>query len=73
MAGRGSGIGMSYLGGLGATTTGGPAGGTLNPGIYGKRRGMGSLRTHHWLWILVLLELGLLVFMRYSFRRYHGG
>lgn len=47
-----------------------------NPGsIYGPkvRNGMGSMAVHHWLWVLVAIELGLLVLLRYSFRHYHAG
>lgn len=78
MAGRGSGIGMGNLGGMGA---GGPGPSTTStrsaaPGqLYGaKVKGGNAMGTHHWLWILVLLELSVLVLLRkVVFKSYHGG
>ena len=34
---------------------------------------LAGMRPHMWLWVLVLIEIGLLVVMRVQFRRYHGG
>jgi hypothetical protein len=79
MAGRGSGIGQGYTGGLGVTGVGGSATSlrTANPGqLYGPKGGGGvsGLGVHHWLWILVALELGFLVVMRaIVFKSYHAG
>lgn len=79
MAGRGSGIGMgaAFGGGLGTGGIGGSATSRrpAAPGqVYGPRvRGAATLQTHHWLWLLVALEVGALVVLRYLFRQYHGG
>lgn len=78
MAGRGSGIGQSLLGGFGVGNVGGPATSTRSaaPGqLYGPKAGsMSNMRTHHWLWVLVALEIGALVLLRVVvFGRYHGG
>ena len=76
MAGRGSGIGMSASAGLGYGTSKGGVQGDLRTGsLYGGngKYSMGAMRTHHWLWLLVALELGTLILIRYCFRRYHGG
>jgi hypothetical protein len=79
MAGRGSGIGLGFMGGLGA---GGPGPSSTStrpaaPGqLYGPkvRQGMGNMGTHHWLWVLVLIEIGTLVLLRQVvFKSYHGG
>ena len=35
---------------------------------------LGGMKTHHWLWVLVGLEVAVLVFLRVGvFARYHGG
>ena len=76
MAGRGSGIGMSALAGAGyGTSSGGVMGDVRGGTLYaGKSRfGMGKLGAHHWLWVLVLIEIGMLFLLRVQFRRYHGG
>jgi hypothetical protein len=79
MAGRGSGIGLGAVGGLGVSGVGGSQTSLRSaaPGqLYGpKSASTGSgLGVHHWLWILVGLEIGLLVFLRaYVFKSYHGG
>lgn len=76
MAGRGSGIGASASAGIGYGTTGGVQGDLRTGSLYGgsqKMAGMRQMRTHHWLWLLVALELGTLVALRFMFRRYHGG
>lgn len=76
MAGRGSGIGMSALAGAGyGTSSGGVMGDVRGGTLYsGKSRlGVGKLGAHHWLWVLVALEVGILVLLRVQFRRYHGG
>ncbi len=79
MAGRGSGIGMSMMGGIGA---GGPGPSTTStrsaaPGqLYGSKvgNGMTSMSTHHWLWVLIALEMGILIVLRsVVFKSYHGG
>jgi hypothetical protein len=43
--------------------------------MYGSGGGVNTqLQTHHFLWILVALEVGALIFFRaYVFKRYHGG
>ena len=79
MAGRGSGIGLGAVGGLGPMGVGGSATSTRPAAagqLYGPRvRGMGGkMAVHHWLWVLVLLEVGFLVAMRaIVFKNYHGG
>lgn len=75
MAGRGSAIGMSATAGLGyGTSAGGVSGDVQGGSLYGKASsGLQGMRTHHWLWVLVAIEIAALVFMRMSFRRYHGG
>ena len=79
MAGRGSGIGLGAVGGLGAMGVGGSQTSTRSaaPGqLYGARvrGGAGKLAVHHWLWILVALELAFLAVMRMVvFKSYHGG
>lgn len=79
MAGRGSGIGLGFTGGLGSGGAGPSSTSTRSaaPGqLYGPKvkRGMGSMGTHHWLWILVGLEIGILVVLRaVVFKSYHGG
>ena len=84
MAGRGSGIGLSFQGGLGTPGTSGPSNSSLrtaNAGqVYadntgkGGFPGMSQMETHHWLWILVVLEIGLLALLRgVVFKQYHGG
>jgi hypothetical protein len=78
MAGLGSGIGMG-LGGLGV---GGPGPSTTStrsaaPGqLYGPRvrNGMANLGVHHYLWILVAIEMAILITLRVVvFSNYHGG
>jgi hypothetical protein len=73
--GRGSGIGLSMAGGLGAGGVGGPATSTRSTGgVYGPRSSrMPVGQVHHYLWALVAIELGLLLWLRHAFRRYHGG
>ena len=84
MAGRGSGIGLGFQGGLGARGLAGPSSTTLrtaNAGqVYadntgkGGFPGMSQMETHHWLWILVVLEIGLLALLRgIVLKSYHGG
>lgn len=75
MAGRGSGIGMSATAGVGYGPSNGVSGDTRTGALYGGSNGfsMKGLRPHHWLWILVALEIGTLVLLRFTFRRYHGG
>ena len=84
MAGRGSGIGLGFQGGLGSAASVGPSSTTLrtaNAGqVYadntgkGGLTGMSQMETHHWLWILVALEIGLLALLRgVVFKQYHGG
>jgi len=35
---------------------------------------MSSMGTHHWLWILIAIEMGILVLLRkVVFKSYHGG
>jgi len=77
MAGRGSGIGQSAIGGLmhmgGSRTSTRPAAAGQ---LYGPkaRGGASSLAVHHWLWILVALEIAFLAVMRLVvFKNYHGG
>ena len=79
MAGRGSGIGLGFMGGLGTRGTAGPSSTSTRsaaPGqLYGPKGSGGSgMSTHHWLWILVALEVGTLVVLRgVVFKNYHGG
>lgn len=78
MAGRGSGIGLGFMGGLG---TGGPGPSQTStrsaaPGqLYGpKTGGVSGMGTHHWLWVLIALEFGILFVLRaVVFKNYHGG
>lgn len=80
MAARGSGIGASLTGGLGVMGSGGSATSlrglnTPTGSLYGRgRAGVGGMQVHHWLWVLVAIELGFLFFLRLGpFARYHGG
>lgn len=79
MAGRGSGIGLGATGGLGVMGAGGPRTSTRSaaPGqLYGPkvRGGVSNMGVHHWLWILVAIEVGLLVVLRaVVFKNYHAG
>ena len=79
MAGRGSGIGQSAMGGLGINRGGGSQTSTrpAAPGqLYGPRTrgGVSNLAVHHWLWILVAIEIAFLALMRVVvFKNYHGG
>jgi hypothetical protein len=78
MAGRGSGIGMGNIGGIGAGGPGPSRTSTRSaaPGqLYGPKVKSGAgMSTHHWLWVLVALELGILVVLRkVVFKSYHGG
>ena len=67
------------FGGIGA---GGPGPSTTStrsaaPGqLYGPkvRQGVGNMAVHHWLWVLVAIEMGILVVLRgVVFKSYHGG
>jgi hypothetical protein len=79
MAGRGSGIGLGAVGGLGVSGVGGSQTSTRSAGpgqLYGPKVGgaMSSMGAHHWLWVLVALEIGILVVLRaVVFKSYHGG
>ena len=83
MAGRGSGIGLGFSGGLGARGAVGPSSTSTRSGqpgaVYADNTGKGgggmsSMQTHHWLWILVAIEIGLLAVLRgVVFKQYHGG
>lgn len=76
MAGRGSGIGLGAVGGLGVGGAGGSQTSLRTGSLYnqGPRGGLGGMQTHHWLWVLVAIEIGFLVFLRaYVFKNYHGG
>lgn len=78
MAGYGSGIGLGLQGGFGVGGGGGSATSlrTANSGqLYASKTGrMNGMAVHHWLWVLVLLELGALVALRVIvFRPYHAG
>lgn len=79
MAARGSGIGAGLIGGLGAMGVGGSRTSTrpAAPGqLYGPKVGgrMGKAQVHHYVWFLVLIEVGILVALRaIVFKRYHGG
>jgi len=69
---RGSGIGAGFGSGLTVNTSTRSAA----PGqVYGPQvaTGIGSAGVHHYLWILVLLELAALVALRRAFRNHHGG
>jgi hypothetical protein len=75
MAYRGSGIGASMTGGLGSGMIGGSATSlrTANAGqVYGPAAAP-KLAVHHFLWVMVLLEIAALVALRHAFRHYHGG
>jgi hypothetical protein len=78
MPGRGSGIGLGMIGGgVAPIGVGGPGAASQRTGtsrIYGSTnwRGTGA-QVHHYLWVLVALELAMLVWLRHAFRRYHGG
>jgi hypothetical protein len=70
------------MGGIGANGGSGPGPSTTStrsaaPGqLYGPkvRQGMSSMGTHHWLWVLVAIEMGILVLLRkVVFKSYHGG
>lgn len=79
MAGYGSAIGMGTRGGF--ASPGGDGGSqnslrTAGPGmLYGpKVKAMGNMAVHHWLWVLVALELAALVALRVIvFKPYHAG
>ena len=80
MAGRGSGIGLGFTGGLGSGGGPGPSNTSTRsaaPGqLYGPkvRNGVSSMGVHHYLWLLVAIELGILVLLRaVVFKQYHGG
>jgi len=80
MAGRGSGIGLGFGGGLGVGGVGGSRSGSTRsaaPGqLYGPRvrNGMSNLSVHHYLWVLIAIEIGILVALRaVVFKKYHGG
>jgi hypothetical protein len=78
MAIRGSGIGASIFGGLGAGGVGGSQQSVRAPtrgAAYGPpaTSGGSTMPVHQWLWILVLLEMLGLVALRYLFRDHRGG
>lgn len=76
MAGRGSGIGLGAVGGYGTGNVGGSATSLRTGQLYGSKAkaSMTSMGVHHWLWILVALEVGILLFARaFVFKRYHAG
>jgi hypothetical protein len=77
MAARGSGIGASLTGGLGVKGSFGPSDTSTRTGsLYGQQRSnpMNQMGTHHWLWVLVALEIGFLILMRVVvFKDFHGG
>jgi hypothetical protein len=78
MPGRGSGIGLGMIGGLGANQVGGSKTSTRSgtPRIYGSRfagTSSGGFQVHHYLWALVAIEMLALIWLRHAFRRYHGG
>ncbi len=83
MAGYGSAIGMGTRGGFASVGGGGGSQNSLRtpnsatPGsMYsGKvRRGTSSWGTHHYLWLLVFIELAVLVALRVIvFKPYHAG
>jgi hypothetical protein len=74
MPGRGSGIGLGMIGGLGSGAVGGSQTSVRSgtPRIYG-RPGLRSAQVHHYLWALVAIEMLTLIWLRHAFRRYHGG
>lgn len=79
MAGYGSGIGMG-TGGLGLMGSGGTSLRTPNSATPGSmysgkvRRGTSNWGVHHYLWLLVFLELAALVALRVIvFKPYHAG
>jgi hypothetical protein len=76
MAGRGSGIGMGLSGGLGVGGGGGSSTSRRSaaPGqVYGPSVKGRGLSVHHYLWLLVAIEIGALALLRYLFRHHHGG
>lgn len=79
MAGRGSGIGLGVSGGFGSHGGGGSATSTraANIGqVYAPKGGSKAtaMGVHHYLWILVALEIGILIFARaVVFKSYHAG
>ena len=76
MAGRGSGIGLSAVAGAGYGTSSGGVMGDVRGGPLCSSKGSrftGKLGAHHWLWVLVAFEIGILFLLRFQFRRYHGG
>jgi hypothetical protein len=77
MPGRGSGIGLGMIGGgVSPLGVGGPGTTTARTGtnrIYGKTAWRNGGQVHHYLWVLVALELAMLLWLRHAFRRYHGG
>lgn len=79
MAGRGSGIGMGFTGGLGSSVPGPSNTSTRSaaPGqLYGPKikNGVSNMGVHHYLWLLVALEMGILILLRaVVFKQYHGG
>ena len=70
---------MGFLGGLGAGGAGPSTTSTRSaaPGqLYGPKvkNGVAAMSTHHWLWVLVALEFGILFVLRsVVFKSYHGG
>ena len=74
MAARGSGIGAGFggLAGGSQTSTRSAAPGQLyGAAIPGGKKG---LAVHHWLWVLVAIEIGILLLCRLVvFKKYHGG
>ena len=74
MPGRGSGIGLGMIGGLGTAGAGGSQTSVRSgtPRIYG-RPGLRGAQVHHYLWALVAIEMLTLIWLRHAFRRYHGG
>ena len=60
---------MGFLGGQGAKGAAGPSAGSLRSAnigqVYGPKSSGGSgMSTHHWLWVLVALEVAVLVVLR---------
>lgn len=51
--------------------------GTMRTGgqgaLYGGKPRLSNMRVHHWLWVLVILEMLTIVGLRILFGRYHGG
>lgn len=66
---------MGLLGGLGSGGAGGSQTSLRTGSLYGKAgRGVSNMRVHHYLWVLVALEVGLLMALRVVvFKKYHGG